>query len=52
MPSDCPVQMVAFIGITGEAQACSMNGGSACPDGFSCVRGKSGAELCCAGGES
>lgn len=52
MPSDCPIQMVAFIGITGEAQACSMNGGSACPEGFSCVRGKSGFELCCAGGES
>ncbi|CAB3401564.1 unnamed protein product [Caenorhabditis bovis] len=52
MPSDCPVQMVAFIGISGEAQACSMSGGQVCPEGFSCVRGKSGYELCCAGGET
>ncbi|CAD6185822.1 unnamed protein product [Caenorhabditis auriculariae] len=51
IPSDCPVQMVAFIGITGDPQACSMNGGQICPEGFSCVRGKSGQELCCAGGE-
>ncbi|PAV55962.1 hypothetical protein WR25_14492 isoform B [Diploscapter pachys] len=51
IPSDCPTDMVAFVGISGEAQACSMNGGSACPEGFACVKGKTGLELCCAGGE-
>ncbi|VDM67453.1 unnamed protein product [Strongylus vulgaris] len=52
IPSDCPHPMVAFIGISGEHQHCSMSGGQMCPEGYSCVKGKKGEEICCAGGEA
>ncbi|KAK6018061.1 EB module, partial [Ostertagia ostertagi] len=42
---------VAFIGISGEHQRCSMTGGQSCPEGFICVKGKRNEEICCAGGE-
>ncbi|KIH66817.1 EB module [Ancylostoma duodenale] len=42
---------VAFIGMSGEHQRCSMSGGQACPEGFTCVKGKNNDEICCAGGE-
>ncbi|CAI4230794.1 unnamed protein product [Auanema sp. JU1783] len=52
IPSQCPTGMVAFISMTSEPQGCSMQGGQPCPEGFSCVKGKSGNEICCAGGEA
>ncbi|EPB69115.1 Kunitz/Bovine pancreatic trypsin inhibitor domain protein [Ancylostoma ceylanicum] len=46
------VQQVAFIGMSGEHQRCSMSGGQACPEGFTCVKGRNNEEICCAGGEA
>uniref|UniRef100_A0A158R459 BPTI/Kunitz inhibitor domain-containing protein n=1 Tax=Syphacia muris TaxID=451379 RepID=A0A158R459_9BILA len=49
IPSDCPNNQVAFIGLSGDPQSCSMANGPPCPPGYSCVRGKTSGELCCAG---